>query len=262
MATSEDKSPKSENAWPESEIAAALKLTLLLLLLLAAGKSFLGGGWFASLCYTGLAAFQLYIPVWRAEKNGLGLDAIGLHFHAWRHDLKLVVLWCGVTFPIFAIAYHFFMTQSAAWAATCDLGTLLPYLPKTVFAPKFPETWSDWGIGTLHGLEIVAIHLLGVALPEETFYRGYLQPLLEQKFKPTFRLYGVFLGKGVILTAMLFALGHFLGEWNPLRFGPFFPALAFGWLRNASGSCISAITFHGLCNIFSEFLFNMYNPID
>ena len=177
MHRSETTNPKNGDQWPESEITKALQLTLLLLILLTAAKSFLGGGWLAGFCYTGLAAFQLYVPIWRAEKNNLDLNALGLHFDAWRHDLKLVALWCGITFPLFAIVYHLYMTQSVDWARACDLGPLLPYLPQTVFEPKFPQTWHAWGSGTLTWLEISAIHLLGVALPEETFYRGYLQPL-------------------------------------------------------------------------------------
>ena len=66
---SETQNQVANKAWPESEVKVAVKLTLLLLLLLTLSKSFLGAGWFASICYTGLAAFQLYVPIWRAEKK-------------------------------------------------------------------------------------------------------------------------------------------------------------------------------------------------
>ncbi len=259
---SETKNQTPNTRWPEGEVKVALKLTLLLLVLLTLSKSFLGSGWFASICYTGLVAFQLYIPIWRAEKNGSNMDLVGLHFKNWQVDLKLVSIWCALTLPAFALCYHFFITKSFELAATWDLGFLLPYLPRPGASANFTNITAEGPFLILTWLEISAIHLLGVALPEETFYRGYLQPLLETIFPPRYRFFGVFLGKGAILAAVLFALGHFLGEWNPLRFGPFLPALAFAWLRNGSGSCIGAITFHGICNIFSEFLFRMYNPID
>jgi hypothetical protein len=97
-----------------------------------------------------------------------------------------------------------------------------------------------------------------VALPEETFYRGYLQPQLEHRYPPKAHILGVPLGKAAVYACLLFALGHYLGEWNPLRLGPFFPALAFAWLRNASGSVFGSICFHAGCNVFGAVLYTLY----
>jgi membrane protease YdiL (CAAX protease family) len=108
---------------------------------------------------------------------------------------------------------------------------------------------------------VIATHVLGVALPEETFYRGYLQPRLETLWPPERRVFGVHLGLAAVVTAALFASGHFLGEWNPLRLGPFFPALLFAWLRNASGSVTGAVAYHGACNVLGEVLFALYSPV-
>ena len=63
------------------------------------------------------------------------------------------------------------------------------------------------------------------------------------------------------VSSALFALGHFLGEWNPLRLGPFFPALVFAWQRNATGSVVGAIVFHASCNVLGELLFVLYRPV-
>ena len=63
------------------------------------------------------------------------------------------------------------------------------------------------------------------------------------------------------MTSALFALGHFLGEWNPLRLAPFIPSLIFAWQRNATGSILGAIAFHGLCNILAEMLSQLYQPL-
>jgi len=107
---------------------------------------------------------------------------------------------------------------------------------------------------------MAATHFFGVALPEETFYRGYLQPRLEALWPPKTLIFGALLGKAALISAALFALGHFLGEWNPLRLGPFFPALVFAWQRNKTGNIWGAIAYHGLCNILGEVLFSLYAP--
>ena len=108
--------------------------------------------------------------------------------------------------------------------------------------------------------ELVATHGLGVALPEEAFYRGYLQPRLQAWWKPRWRVFGTQVGWAAVVASALFALGHFLGEWTPLRLGPFFPGLVFAWQRNATGSLLGAITFHASCNLLSELLSTQYAP--
>jgi membrane protease YdiL (CAAX protease family) len=50
--------------------------------------------------------------------------------------------------------------------------------------------------------------LLVIALPEEAFYRGYLQSALDEVWKPRWRVLGAELGPGLIVTSALFALGH------------------------------------------------------
>jgi membrane protease YdiL (CAAX protease family) len=69
------------------------------------------------------------------------------------------------------------------------------------------------------------------------------------------------IGLAAVVAAALFALGHFLGEWNPLRLGPFFPALVFAWLRKRTGSVTGAVAFHAACNVYGEVLFALYQPI-
>jgi hypothetical protein len=123
--------------------------------------------------------------------------------------------------------------------------------------------WPSSGAGVLDdlgaALQVVATHVLGVALPEETFYRGYLQPRLEALWQPRWRWLGVRIGLGAVVASALFASGHFLGEWNPLRLGPFFPGLVFAWMRNKSGTVMGAIGFHAACNLVSEILSTQYD---
>ena len=87
------------------------------------------------------------------------------------------------------------------------------------------EVWSNQLLEEGRALwlaERSATHLFGVALPEETFYRGFLLTVFQSVWVPTTTVFGVRFGKAAIITNLFFALGHFIGEWNPLRFGPFF----------------------------------------
>ena len=99
-------------------------------------------------------------------------------------------------------------------------------------------------------------HLLVVALPEEYFYRGYLQTRLHDLLghsdtdQPR-----TFLGFSHAnwLTSALFALGHVLipigGVFSLARGAVFFPSLIFGWLRDRTGSIIAPIIFHAAANM-------------
>ena len=101
--------------------------------------------------------------------------------------------------------------------------------------------------------------LLLVALPEEIFYRGYLQSRLEQKFPKKSRFLRVDISwKALILTSTIFALGHVLTIPHPARLAVFFPSLLFGWMRAATGSIFSAVLFHVLCNLFAQVAFKFY----
>lgn len=91
--------------------------------------------------------------------------------------------------------------------------------------------------------------LVFVALREEYFFRGVLQPALEAD-EPRFRLLGAPFGRGAVLAALLFALAHLDPRApNPLRLLTFFPALWFAWLRARTGSILPAMVAHVLANV-------------
>ncbi len=101
-------------------------------------------------------------------------------------------------------------------------------------------------------------HLILVALPEEYFYRGYLQTriadLLGHDIEEPDEL-PRFLGFSSAnwITSGLFAVGHLLipigGVWSPARAAVFFPSLLFGWLRERTGSIIAPTVFHAGANM-------------
>jgi len=100
--------------------------------------------------------------------------------------------------------------------------------------------------------------LLVIALPEETFYRGYLQTSLDEVWKPRVRVLGAQLGPGLLVSCALFAAGHLCTEFNAGRLAVFFPALVFGWLRARTRGVGAGIVFHALCNLFASYLGQSY----
>ncbi len=100
--------------------------------------------------------------------------------------------------------------------------------------------------------------LLVIALPEEAFFRGYVQSQLDRIFPRQVRVLGLPLSASIVLTSAVFALGHFLTVPSPERLAVFFPSLLFGALRARSGGIGASIVFHALCNLLSQSLSRGY----
>lgn len=104
--------------------------------------------------------------------------------------------------------------------------------------------------------------LLVIALPEEAFYRGYLQTALgkalQEETSGAVTVFGVRIGWSIVLTSAIFAFGHLLTELNPARLAVFFPSLVFGVLRVRTRGIGSSVLFHALCNLFSAYLLRSY----
>ncbi len=101
-------------------------------------------------------------------------------------------------------------------------------------------------------LTILLIYqFLCIALPEEVFYRGYMQSSLNEIFTPDWKLVlsTPSLGFGWIYTAFLFALGHYLITFNIITLWTFFFGLLLGWLREWTGGIVAPIVLHALFNV-------------
>lgn len=104
-------------------------------------------------------------------------------------------------------------------------------------------------------LELLMLQLLLVALPEELFYRGYLQTRLDGLVGRDRKVFGVDVNvTSVVLTSALFALGHIITIWHPARLAVFFPSLIFGWMRRATGDILAPLLFHAACNMLVDIL--------
>ncbi|MDF2697407.1 MAG: Abortive infection protein [Labilithrix sp.] len=159
------------------------------------------------------------------------------------------------------------VAQAVGWALLCGAITFLP------FFFGWRHFWHPRGSFALHlnpmdALNEVFGQLVIIALPEEAFYRGYLQSRLDEalpgfgwrrsasgeKVPVRLRLLGVSVGPSLLLTSLIFALGHFATIREPARLAVFFPSLLFGWLRYRTKGIGAGIAFHATCNVFSELL--------
>ena len=207
----------------------------------------------AGLAGLAAAAAQLVIPLRYALTSSDGDDGIGYSFTGLGKDLPLVLGILVVTLIPFWFAHELWWTALGVADGTGSQlaipdGDAAVWLNARVGADPFL-------LSLLSLTELLAIHLLGVALPEELFYRGFLQPKLCRSFEDKPLALGLVWNHGIAIAAGLFALAHFLGEYNPARLGPFFPALIMGMLRRRSGSVASAVVLHAAFNVFGALVF-------
>lgn len=109
-----------------------------------------------------------------------------------------------------------------------------------------------------HFLVYVGTQIFLIALPEEFFFRGYLQQNFNEVWPATRKFLGVPFGRAQIFTAIIFALSHSLiavAWWHAFIF---FPALVFGWLREKTGTIWAGVLFHAACNVFSYWVRGHY----
>ncbi len=179
----------------------------------------------------------LYLPLWAMRRRGEDYRDYGVSLRTWKQDLKLFAILFGLIVPLFTVGYLGF--SELLLRLPSGLARMLaPYVTAPHFHPRLPARFPEWVID----------QLFVVALPEEFFYRGYLQTRLRDAW-PEGRLFlGARLGKAFWVTAVLFALGH-LAIFQVWRLGVFFPALLFGWMREKTGSVIGAAVLHACCNL-------------
>jgi membrane protease YdiL (CAAX protease family) len=155
--------------------------------------------------------------------------------------------------PVRRMAKSFVL--SVGWALLAGLVVFVPFAlgwrrvwhVSSVFRfPFTPAAFANEAFG----------QLVIIALPEEAFYRGYLQSRLDVALGPRLRarLFGADVGLSIVLTSALFALGHVATIPSPARLAVFFPSLLFGLLRARTRGIGAGIVFHAMCNLLSEIL--------
>lgn len=137
-------------------------------------------------------------------------------------------------------------------------GFLYWYEPASPFDFERAFVWEGTSAPAKWLVEMSLWHVLGVALPEEAFFRGYLQTSLHDRWKAEWRIGPIALTWGIVVSSALFAIGHFATEPHPARLAVFFPSLLFGVVRSATGGVGAAIFLHAECNLFSQWLAQGY----
>jgi hypothetical protein len=179
----------------------------------------------------------LYLPVMAMKRRDEYPEDYGLRLSSLARPLKLFGWMALITFPLYIAGYFVFVK-------------VLPHLPLHVaqlLGPYGATKGFTFRLPERFPLKILD-QLLVVALPEEFFYRGYLQQRLKVGLGEGPHILGVPIGRAFWLTQALFALGH-LVEPYPWRLAVFFPAILFGWLREKSGSLPAGILYHASCNL-------------
>lgn len=228
-------------AWLEGRTAVGEVLTLWALGFAALLLAFALFGASSATKLVATAGF-LYLPLLAMRRRGEDYRDYGVSLRAWREDLRLFLLLCAVVGPLFFLGFWGYV--HALPHLPPELAPLLgPLRAPGPFTPRLPDRFGEW----------VVDQLLVVALPEEFFYRGYVQSRLRDAWPRGRVVLGARLGPAFWLTAALFALGH-LAIFQAWRLAVFFPALLFGWMRERTGTVLGAALFHAACNLFQRFL--------
>jgi membrane protease YdiL (CAAX protease family) len=197
----------------------------------------------------GVAAFLfIALPDARLRARGEVWDDYGVPLHGWAdgrtwrafgRGALVALAVAAVVFPVFAAGFW-------AWAE------LLPHLPAGLARTLAPYGGVPRLVPRLPGrlATLALVQLVVVALPEELFYRGWMQTGWARGAPGRgVTVLGARLGAGFLWTQLLFAAGH-LVVLQPWRLGTFFPGLLFGWLRERTGSIAAPVVLHALSNLF------------
>jgi hypothetical protein len=202
-----------------------------------------------------IAAVFLYVPTALLLRRREDFVAYGLTMRPLGKGVAVFLGGVGVVFPLFAVGFYLY------YQVVCGVAVGRVMLPRGLVAqcrswvgswrrvhPRLPGEFA----------QLALAQLLVVALPEEYFFRGYVQTRLEAVWPSSRRLLGSPVGLPLLVASALFALGHLLVDFNGLRLAVFFPALVFGWMRGATGSIVAGVLFHAASNLISEVLHGFF----
>ncbi len=184
----------------------------------------------------------LYLPLLAMGARGEDYRDYGLSTRALGADVRQFLVVGALVFPLFIGGYVAFAAAFPALPPAL-VSWLTPYTGAPRFEPRLPDRFAEWVID----------QTFVVALPEEFFYRGYVQTRLRDAWPRGPLFLGARLGPAFWLTAALFALGH-LAIFEAWRLAVFFPALLFGWMRERSGSVVGPALLHAAANLLVQVL--------
>jgi uncharacterized protein len=100
-------------------------------------------------------------------------------------------------------------------------------------------------------LRAIADQVLLIGLPEEFFFRGYLQTEFDRTCGKPYAFLGARWGRGLPIAAALFAACHVVYG-GPSRLIVFFPGLLYGWLRARTDTILVPAFYHAGSNLLMQ----------
>lgn len=200
--------------------------------------------------HVGIAVIFFYAPsvAARLSKRPFDYGAAGLTLAPVGLNLRVLGAALGITFPLFLAGFFLFYGQVCGPHGAAVSRWFGPLCTR----------WVGFGGGHLalppSFVLLTLNQLIVIAIPEELFFRGYLLGRLEERWPSRARFLGAPVGWALLVSSVLFALGHLVVVPSLPRLAVFFPALVFGWMRARTGSIAAGAAFHALCNLFSDVL--------
>lgn len=237
-------------------VTEAIGLTLVVLVAIRLVKDNLSGVlWDLPLAI--VPVLFMWAPVWWLGWRGEDPDRYPLAIPAfsdgaaWREAGRLAGLAALVTFPPFVLLYHLWHTAWLPWGleVLCDAGLRDACRMARAVADEGPA----WRFPA-EPAKLVAYHLFFVAIPEELYYRGFVQSRLDEVWAPRWTILGARVGPGLLAASVIFALGHSVVAaqwWHPAIV---VPSLVFGWMRARTGGVMAGAFFHAWSNVSVGFL--------
>ena len=201
-----------------------------------------------------IAAIFLYVPTGLLLRRKEDFADYALTVRPVKRGLLVFLVASAVVFPLFGVGFYFYYR---AVCAAASRGVALPAQLRNL-CHRYVGGLAGARLRLPTSIEQVAGEFLVVALPEEYFFRGYLQSRLEVVWPSRRRLLGAPVGYSLLVAAALFGLGHLLVDGDALRLAVFFPGLVFGWMRQATGSILAGVLFHASSNLVSRVLHDSF----
>lgn len=180
-----------------------------------------------------LVAIQLlYLPIailWKLRRE---IDFLDRSAKMFLKSILIFLVAAAIVFPLFFMVAHLWQIHVIGF--------------KGFHLASYPS------------MDVILYQLLIVALPEEFYFRGYVQSAMTRVFPARWQFLVARLGWGWIITAAIFAVAHTFIIYRWWHFAIFFPALVFGYLREKTGSITAPILFHAASNILMNWFSRSY----
>lgn len=115
----------------------------------------------------------------------------------------------------------------------------------TAAASVWPFEQLPRTVSHARALTLIASGLFA-AIVEETFFRGWLQPLFCEKMSPF---------AAVTAVNLIFAPLHLIAIPHPISLSVFFPGMAMGFMKERYGTIWPSILFHFIGNVWAVWYF-------